>query len=164
MNIKILFFSALLVVIAASCTDAEDANNQFVIERDALAAELNVAQKENKILTEALNNIRREQESLRVLLQTSLSLLPQKSVIPGGGADSVGAPQALVMADDDSWSPPSQTSSGGGGQLYQVRPGDVLSTIAMRHGTSIRTLVELNPWLSQRNNYMLRETDQIQLP
>jgi hypothetical protein len=138
---------------------------------------LEAANRENEILTRALDNIKREQEVLQILLNTSRSQLTGASGAPlpplsGEPSPTVswGGWEWSIPADalpDPAFSPETQTAAPppvASGRTYQPRPGDVLSAIAARNNTTVEELVELNPFLRSRRNYMIWETDRIRLP
>jgi LysM repeat protein len=165
---------------AAGCFNSEKDYEQLVEEKNGLAAELEAANRENEILTRALDNIKGEQEALQILLNTSRGRLTGASggagaPLPPPGSEpsptvSWGGWEWSIPADalpDPASSPeipaavPPPVSSG---RVYQPRPGDVLSAIAARNNTTVEELVELNPFLRSRRNYMIWETDRIRLP
>jgi LysM repeat protein len=49
-------------------------------------------------------------------------------------------------------------------RVYVTRPGDVLSNIATRNNTTVETLLNLNPYLRNRRDYIIWENDKIKLP
>lgn len=159
------------------CLNSESDYQQLVEEKELLKAELAAAAKENEILTGALHNIRKEQETLQILVNTARSRISSET----STAPPSTAPLQPLTGDAPtiSWGgwewaiPPDAFSdnAGGGsaatsssGRVYRPKSGDVLSSIASRHNTSVAELVRLNPYLKERRNYMIRETDEILLP
>lgn len=177
---EIMIMSLLLASLTSTgCLNSESDYQQLVEEKESLKAELATATRENEILTEAMHNIRREQENLQILVNTARSRissetsnLPPNTVplqpltgdaptISWGGWDWAIPPDAFPNAVESD-TPSSSASSSG--RIYRPKSGDVLSTIAARHNTSVAELVRLNPYLKNRRGYMIRETDEIVLP
>ncbi len=160
---------------ASGCFNAEGDYERLKEDKAALAAELATAKRENEVLTRALASIKQEREGLQTLLHVGRSLTP-------GAASSAGTsdsqpPAVEGVEDEDYWVQSSANSSSSSassssaasratssGQVYVTRPGDVLSSIAHRHHTTVEKLLELNPFLTRRPNYMIWENDKIQLP
>lgn len=175
---EIMIMSLLLASLTATgCLNSESDYQQLVEEKETLKAELSTATTENEILTEAMQNIRREQESLQILVNTARSRMASDNsnlppstaplqpltgdapTISWGGWDWAIPPDAYPDAVENR--PSSSPSSG---RVYRPKPGDVLSSIAARHNTSVSELIRLNPYLKSRRNYMIWETDEIALP
>ena len=164
------------LISAAGCFNSESDYEQLVQEKEVLAAELATATRENEILTQALENIKQEQENLQILLNTS------RSNLAAAGSAGAGSSPTLPPLSGDApafswggwdWTPPpdafdppaqSETPAPSREKIYRPKPGDTLYTIARHHGTTLETLLELNPYLQQRRNYMIRDTDKIKLP
>jgi hypothetical protein len=73
-----------------------------------------------------------------------------------------GAPaRASVSADPDAESAPAQT---GGGRYYVTKSGDVLSNIARANRTTVAKLLELNPNLRNRRDYVIYANERLRLP
>lgn len=177
---EIMIMSLLLASLTSTgCLNSESDYQQLVEEKESLKAELAKATGENEILTEAMHNIRREQENLQILVNTVRSRINSEtsSLAPGaaplqpltgdaptiswGGWDWAIPPDAFPNALENGSPSPAAPP---GGRIYRPKPGDVLSTIAARHNTSVAELVRLNPYLQRRNNFMIWETDEIVLP
>lgn len=163
----------------SGCFNSESDYQQLVEEKESLKGELDAAARENDILTGALHNVRKEQESLQILVNTARSRIASETstappstaplqpltgdsqTISWGGWEWAIPPDALPEAVEEAAPTPAPSS---GGRIYRPRPGDVLSSIASRHNTTVSELVRLNPYLSNRRNYMIWETDEIRLP
>lgn len=52
-------------------------------------------------------------------------------------------------------------NTGFGNNVHVVRPGEVLSRIARRHGTSVNAIAQRNKWLLKRSGKHLRGVDYI---
>lgn len=179
----------LIVLLAAAlttgCFNAESDYDRLQGEKADLAADLETAKQENEILTRALASIKQEQETLQALLRIGRSLSP--GVPPSSGGAGVGlpplamngqtAPAVVGVEEDDDWVQPSAAAASRApapaptpapaapsGRVYVTKPGDVLATIARRHNTTVDVLLELNPQIRNRRNYMIWENDKIQLP
>jgi LysM repeat protein len=177
---------------ATGCFNSE-ADFQALLEENAtLSAELAEAHKENEILTRALADIKREQETLQLLLNAGKrglnagrANLPQAVLPPGenqvpaatGGdeeewqtpldpaaeAPAVEAP--AVQAAPVPAAPAARSSSGSSsGRYYITKPGDVLSHIAQANQTTVAKLLELNPSLRNRRNYIIYNNERLRLP
>ena len=152
----------------------------MVEQRESHKTQLAAATAENEILNEALNDIKREEESLKILANTARSqiagantlappttaplqpLTGNTPTVSGDGWEWAIPPDALPDNPGQNTQP--QTTPSSGGQIYRPRSGDVLSTIASRHNTTVAELVRLNPYLKNRRDYMIWETDEIRLP
>ena len=183
---RLSFLAVLLLLLpAAGCFNSEKDYELLVEEKNNLAVELQAANRENEILNRALENIKREQEALQILLNTnsrafntgvsggSAPLPPaggeasptiswggwEWSIPPDALPDPTPPPARQPAAQQSAPAPPASS-----GRVYQPRPGDVLSSIAARNNTTVEELVELNPYLKSRRNYMIWETDRIRLP
>jgi len=172
---------------AAGCFNSETDYERLVEEKEGLMAELTRANQEKEILNRALENIKREQERLQILLNTS------RSSLAAAGGTGTGLPPLppltgdapAIAWDGEYWgqapapavTPPasvprsaatapasSTSSSATGRRTYKPKDGDVLSSIAQRHNTTVDRLLELNPRIAQRRNYMIWTTDEIVLP
>jgi len=185
----LITFSVLLAgLFSQGCFNSQSDYDRLVTEKDTLAKELGAATRENEILSQALDNIKKEQERLQIMLNEARSqqnaatnpntqpapplppLAGDTPTINWGGYDWSIPPDALGNSSSNSGSiestgaaqsaPPSEPS----GRVYRPKSGDVLSGIAARHNTTVERLVELNPYLKHRNNYMIHLTDKIVLP
>lgn len=182
----VMVFSAFLAALAGQgCFNSESDYELLLTERDALATELKAASRENEILNQALDNIKKEQEALQIMLNTARSHMDAAA---GGNTQS---PPLPPLAGDSptiswggyDWNLPTDSAAGSGGattgsgsassqpaasepteKIYRPKLGDVLSQIALKHNTTVERLVELNPYLARRNNYMIWETDKIVVP
>lgn len=181
------FIIMALVVVTTGCYNSENDYQRLLVEKESLAQELSVARQEKIILTQALDNIKKEREGLQILLNISQSL------VPGGspGSTAIALPPLRVLGtpvvgveEDDYWvqspiapavtvipptapRPPaarptaSTTASNG---IYVTQPGDVLSSIAFKHATTTTRLLELNPQIRSRPDYMIWANDKIKVP
>jgi LysM repeat protein len=74
------------------------------------------------------------------------------AAVAGVGGVGYGINSALSSGSDPAAAASAAGSSGqAAGGSYQIRPGDTLSQIAQRQGTSVRELMRLNPQLSDPN-------------
>lgn len=184
----IMTFSALLAgLFSQACFNSQSDYDQLVTDRDTLAEELASATRENEILIQSLDNIKKEQERLQILLNTARSqqtaavssntqpapplppLAGDSPTMSWGGYDWSLPPDALSSSNQTSTSPaaspaPTASPSASGEKIYRPRSGDVLSGIAARHNTTVERLIELNPYLANRRNYMIHLTDKIVVP
>lgn len=186
----LMTFSVLLAgLLSQGCFNSQSDYDRLAAERDGLAAELESANRENLILNQALDSIKKEQERLQLMLNTARSqqkaavspntqpapplppLAGDTPTMSWGGYDWSIPPDTLANRPSETGStaptgvaqspPPASEPSG---RIYRPKSGDVLSGIAARHNTTVERLVELNPYLARRNNYMIHLTDKIVLP
>lgn len=174
----IMMFSALLAgLFSQGCFNSQSDYDLLVAERDTLATELESANRENKILNQALDNVKKEQERLQIMLNTARShqaaaVAPEPQPAPpppplAGETPTMnwGGYNWTLPPDAPANKPPSSTPpAASSGRTYRPKAGDVLSSIAARHNTTVERLVELNPYLERRRNYMIHLTDTIVLP
>ena len=166
---------------AVGCFSSEADFKALLEENNTLSAELEEVRRENEILNRALDDIKREQETLQLLLNAGKSNLntgrlnPPPVVrdaggdqVPGGdgseddwqtprlpvaaGVPALPAPPAPVAA-------PAQV-----GRIYVTKAGDVLSNIARANDTTVARILELNPSLRNRRNYMIYANERLRLP
>lgn len=178
----IMMLSVLLAgLVSQGCFNPEKEYENVTSERDRLAEELEAASRENEILNQALDNIKKEQERLQLLLNkarsqqaAAASVNTQPTPLPpplAGGSPTMNwggyewnlppdAPANVAAPPVPQTTATSQPS----GKTYRPKDGDVLSSIAARHNTTVEKLVELNPYLARRRNYMIHLTDTIVLP
>ncbi len=171
----------LPLALTPGCFNSESDYERLVEENNNLSAELAKATRENEILTQALNNIKQEQESLQLLLNESRSRLAEGGQSPGAASQASGETPAFSWdgwdwtPPPDAFDPPAETpqttaqtrpepAAPAGERIYRPKSGDTLYTIARRNNTTLEALLELNPQLRRRNNYMIWETDKIKLP
>lgn len=178
----------LTVLLTAGCFNSDSDYQRLMEEKNTLETELQAANQENEILTQALANISQEQKELQTLLDASQNRLKEAAATApsaGSAADSTSSrtsspryvdfvepPSRQSTASDSQTTPPraenrasSQSSSNSSGQrIYRPKDGDVLVTIARKHNTTLEKLLELNPQLRNRTNYMIWTTDKIVLP
>lgn len=181
-----VFFALLAALTTQGCFNSESDYEALVTDRDRLAAELKTANRENEILNQSLDNINKEQEALQIMLNTARSHVAasaggdtQAPALPplAGGSPTMtwGGYDWTVPSDSQTGSNSASTATGTSSsspvasesaekKIYRPKPGDVLSQIALRHNTTVEKLVELNPYLARRNNYMIWETDKIVVP
>ena len=165
---------------ASGCLKTEADFQALLEDTNTLGTELDEARQENEILTRALDDIKREQETLQLLLNAGKSnlnaartSLPSAAVASGGDPDEWQSPQTPA----DSPSPPSalpQVASPPAASLpappapaaryYTTKPGDVLSHIARANDTTVPKLLELNPSLRNRNGNMIYANERLRLP
>lgn len=145
-------------LMTTGCFNSDEEYQRLVEEKDALAGELAKANHENDILNRALYNVGQEQERLQDLLMAgNLPDLPMPtpSAVGGGSSPRVNSGQSTPTA-------PATASTER--RTYKTRPGDTLSTIANRNNTTVEKLIELNPVLQRRRNFMIYDTDVLTLP
>lgn len=163
---KICLATLAATVLTTGCLNSEGEYNQLTEERDALAEEVTRARQENEILTAALKNIEEEKARLAAALK------PYQPALAAG--DAAGAPPATPTVDATA---DAAAQAGATGETTATEPaapptnpvhvaqrGDTLSNIATRYSTDMQTLLNLNPYLLRRNDYMVWENDNIQLP
>ena len=163
----------------SGCRSSEDDYQALRAENNALSAELVTAHRENEILTRALDNIKREQETMQLLLNAGKSdLLAGRAAWPAAGAralDSADRPPNSDASDGEEWQTPetlaaarsrpaAPPAAAADGRVYLTKPGDVLSLIAAAHNTTVEKLLELNPKLRVRRNHMIYDNERLRLP
>lgn len=175
-RLYIKLFLVPVLLAATGCFNSESEYEQVVSDRDSYAAQLAAAKEENEILKQALADVTAEQEKLQSLLDVERSRLVAGAVPlgTGGGATAPGVPPTPDTADDDDiWVEPSTVPESevqrdpppaSSGRVYVVKPGDVLYYIASRNNTTVEAILELNPQLRERRNYMIHENEKIRLP
>ena len=144
MKTRLILIIALCFMMGG-CLDSESDYQQLLEEKNALVQELDLAQKENEILNNVLADVTKERE---ILLAT---LTPQSAPIALDDGTSA-APAA---------STPLATPSG---KYHVVGKQDYLSKIAVKYGTTIAVLLELNPQIKTRRDYFVSEGERISLP
>ena len=156
---------------AAGCFSSEAEYQALLEDNNTLSAELTEARQENEILSRALDDIKREQESLLLLLNAGKSNLTSgRASLPAALQLGGGAPQAVAPDPEESQAsrPPApaplRAAAQEGGRIYVTRPGDVLTNIAQANRTTVARILELNPHLRSRRNYMIYENERIRLP
>ncbi|MDR1312863.1 MAG: LysM peptidoglycan-binding domain-containing protein [Deltaproteobacteria bacterium] len=166
------FMAAFALCACSSASDEE--MGSLRVETEALAAELTRLKTESELLDRALTNVYREKD--RVVdrlnaLSGDLAVSPESpdSAVAGaevggqapaaGEGGRVAAPAATAAERAPAPSPPP-----GRTKVYIAQKGDTLSQIAREHGTTIQAIVELNPRLANRNDYMVWERDSLILP
>ncbi|MDR2302436.1 MAG: LysM peptidoglycan-binding domain-containing protein [Deltaproteobacteria bacterium] len=143
----LLVFMVLTLFFVSGCGGvSEEELNKLKAENQALEEELEQEKSKSELLNRALTNSYRERDRLADLINVQSQV--EEPIDPNLG--DLLAPIVEVPI------PSSQT--------YTVQTGDTLSTIAQRHNTSTATLLALNPYLMDRNNYMVWENDKIRLP
>lgn len=184
MNRLYIKFGLIMVLVTATgCFNSENEYDQIVKDRDEFAGQLTAAKAENEILKQSLANITAEQERLQRALDAERSRLTASAMPQGSGQASAptASTGASASADsDDIWveapanqgtqtqleipAQPAQPQAASSGRVYVVKPGDVLYYIAARNNTTVEAILELNPQLRNRRNYMIHEKEKIQLP
>ncbi|MDR2935447.1 MAG: LysM domain-containing protein [Candidatus Adiutrix sp.] len=85
---------------------------------------------------------------------------------PAGPADeaaaAVPAVEASAASEAEASADPAPRSSGP--RYYVTKPGDVLSHIAQANQTTVAKLLELNPNLRNRRNYVIYNNERLRLP
>jgi LysM repeat protein len=183
------------VLAAAGCYNTETDYQALLGENNALSAELAEARQENEILTRALEDIKREQESLQLLLSAGKSNLnagriSSPLVVAGvqaraSGGDSweeewqapqaqtaIQAPAAITPSPPAAapvpappvTAPAAAPAPAASGRYYVTKPGDVLSNIARANNTTVNRILELNPNLRNRRNYMIYPNERLRMP
>jgi LysM repeat protein len=193
---------------ASGCLNSE-ADFQALLEEIAtLSEELAEAHKENEILTRALTDIKREQETLQLLLNAGkrglaagrasrplAALAPgedqaaaatgvdeeewqtplEPAAEPAAAASAVeapasepaaapAAPAAEAVAVQAAPAPAAPAARSSSGRYYVTKPGDVLSQIAQANQTTVAKLLELNPNLRNRRDYIIYNNERLRLP
>jgi LysM repeat protein len=183
---------------AGGCFNSEADYQALLEENNALSAELDEVRNENEILTRALADINREQETLQLLLSAGKSNLnagrvnpppvalaagedQAADIAPAPAADSTPAPAAA--GGNEEWQTPAPPAAPAealaaapavdtvqapaparSSRYYVTKPGDVLSYIARANQTTVAKLLELNPNLRNRRDYMIYENERLRLP
>jgi len=182
----------LAVLGTAGCLKFETDLQALLEENNTLSEELAEARQENEILTRALDDIKREQEALQLLLNAGKSNLNAGRASPLPTAATAGEAEAPGEADDAEWQtpqapdelppdasppaaappapvaalprPPAAAPPAVSTRSYITKPGDVLSHIARANNTTVTRLLELNPNLRSRRNYVIYENERLRLP
>ena len=163
---------------AAGCFSSEAEYQALLEDNNTLSVELTEARRENEILGRALDDIKREQESLLLLLNAGKSNLTSgRASLPTALQLGGGPPQAAAPANEEPQAPrppapatpppspaPPRAAAQEGGRIYVTRPGDVLTNIAQANRTTVARILELNPHLRSRRNYMIYDNERIRLP
>ena len=222
---------------AVGCFNTEADFQALLEENNTLTMEVAEAHQENEILARALEDIKREQEALQLLLNAGKSNLnagrtsppqaaaaggeapgrwedewqtPQPGGAPAAPAPAVApsptapapavapspaapapavapAPTAPASAVAPAPAAPAQPQSPApappraaaapvqpraaapaapapAARYYLTKSGDVLSNIARANNTTVAKLLELNPSLRNRRNYMIYDQERLRLP
>lgn len=183
----ITVLSLLLATLPLSGCFNSDSDYKAMEERkENIKAQVDAATREKEILDEALDNIKKEQENLSIIVNTARSQIAGGSSLAppataplqplnGAGAETMNwggwewaippdAKPDTAVNNNRGGSSPAAEAPSAGGRIYRPKPGDVLSTIAARNNTTVSELVRLNPYLQNRRNYMIWESDEILLP
>lgn len=158
------FFAGICVLTAAlltpGCFNSEEEYNSLTEEVASLTAELETAHKEKEILVQALKNIEGEKARLKT------ALVPYEPA-PAAGEGAATAPDAAPAGGSaplEGGAVAAPGAQAGSARVHVAQRGDTLSNIAIRYNTDMNTLLDLNPYLRQRNSFMVWEEDKIQLP
>ncbi|MDR2442963.1 MAG: LysM peptidoglycan-binding domain-containing protein [Deltaproteobacteria bacterium] len=123
------------------CTGVSEEDIQKLREENqTLAVQLEMEKKEAEILNRALTNVYRERDRLVDLLSGPPPKLEEDTVAE------------------------SETGSEANRRVHVVKVGETLSVIASRYRTTVPILLDLNPFLMSRNNYMVWVNDRLALP
>jgi LysM repeat protein len=159
---------------ALGCLNTEADFQALLEENNVLSEELSEVKRDNEILTRALDDIRREEEALQLLLsagKNSLNAgrasLPSVAVaadgdqaqVSGGDLDEMQTPRPPAAP-----TAPTTQAQNPGGRYYVTKAGDVLSYIARANDTTVARLLELNPNLRNRRDYMIYANERLRLP
>jgi len=97
-----------------------------------------------------------------------------ESAAPEPAPESAAAPPAsppepvaaLEPAPEPDLAPPAAPAPAraSGGRYYVTKPGDVLTSIARENQTTVAKLLELNPSLRNRRNYVIYNNERLRLP
>jgi hypothetical protein len=151
-----LLVFALVFTQGCSGVSEEDLNN-LKRENEALANELEQERHQAEVLNRALTNVYKERDRLVDLLNT-----PSEEVAQENDQAAAGSTPPVTQASGAAAT--GEGTQAATSEIYLVQIGDTLSTIAQRHETTMAVLLSLNPYLMQRNNYMVWENDRIVLP
>ena len=165
------------------CVNSEADFQALLEENNALSAELVEVRQENEILSRALEDVKREQEELQLLFNAGKSKLNAGRVSPPSGLAAAGGdqvpggdrweddwqapqPQAAIVPPPPPPAPASAPVSppAQGTRVYITKDGDVLSNIARANNTTVARILELNPNLRNRRNYMIYANERLRLP
>ena len=156
---------------AAGCLNSEADFQALLEENNTLGEELAEARQENEILAKALEDIKREQEELQRLLNAGKSNLNAGRIGRPASASAPGRDQAQAAGGDhweDEWQTPQDPANApapaASNRYYVAKPGDVLSSVARANRTSVARLLELNPSLRNRRNYIIYANERLRLP
>jgi len=113
---------------------------EFDIVRTERTADLSELEKRLQLADGTIKNLNPE------LRRNATPVEPYDVKVPRGMVDHVAAvipelPQRVATADV---APASRGGAGSGGTTHRVRPGETLSRVAARYGTSVERLVALN--------------------
>jgi LysM repeat protein len=150
-----IFFLSL----GLSCSSVSDEEMENLrAENLALSQELGRLKNEAQILDKALTNVYKERDRLNDLLDELIN--EREAVEESENAASQGTRQP----DNGQAGPGGQNSRTQANNTYRAVPGDTLSGIAKNNNTTVAALLELNPYLMNRDRNMLFANDQIILP
>ena len=164
---------------AVGCFNSEADFQALLEENNTLSVELAEVRQENEILSRALEDVKREQEALQLLLKAGKGNLnagraSRPSVLAeAGGDDDWQTPQPITAASVPPPPPPpspsvspsvSAAAPDQGTRVYVTKAGDVLSNIARTNRTTVARILELNPNLRNRPNYMIYANERLRLP
>ena len=173
------FIPMLALVATFGCFNSEKDYELLVNKNKALAEDLEIVENENIILNRSLENIEAEKESLLRTLE-AINSANRTTAMNAQNASAQATPAAIAPAGggstdigDDYWveaqapvirKPVETATSNEAVKIYVTQPNDVLSTIAAKHNTTTNRLLELNPQLRNRRNYMIWANDKIRVP
>ena len=177
---SLIWASAALIGLGmVGCYNSESDYQALLEENNTLIAELEEARKENEILTRALDNIKQEEEALQRLLNAGRQSLTAGRIPRLSASSSSSAPVSQAQAPaapdwteewqtprpaESSSSAPAAGAEASPGGYYVVKPGDVLLNIAIAHNTTVDKILELNPKLRSRRNFMIYDNDRLRMP
>ncbi|MDR2459860.1 MAG: LysM peptidoglycan-binding domain-containing protein [Deltaproteobacteria bacterium] len=149
----------LLIFLFSACSSvSEEEKEKLRAETEALAAELGQLRQEAVILDRALTNVYKEKD--RVVDQIN-------NLSGAGGAQPqnlagmpIGGPAAIAQDSLPGGASDGQT----GPRKYIAQRGDTLSQLAKDNNTTVQAIVQLNPFLNNREGYMVWERDELLLP
>jgi LysM repeat protein len=158
-------FCAGICVLTASlltpgCFNSEEEYRTLTEEVSALSAEMEAAKGEKEILAEALKNI----EGEKARLKTALAPYEPAPAAGDGAASTLDAAGAAGAPAEGTAATAPTAPPTASGRVHVAQRGDFLASLATRYNTDVQTLINLNPYLRQRTDYMVWENDHIQLP
>ncbi|MDR1086364.1 MAG: LysM domain-containing protein [Deltaproteobacteria bacterium] len=151
-----VILAVFLLYTPFGCSSVSDEDMENLrLETFALEAELAAARQEAAVLDRALTSVYKERDALvdqiaRATAELNGQPLPEGPLAGG-----------TVQAGTGGQPGPNQS---GQPRTYRAQTGDSLSGVASRFGTSVQTLLDLNPYLKNRTNQMVWVGDVLTLP
>jgi nucleoid-associated protein YgaU len=154
----------LAVALAAGCSPVSDEEMERLRgETEALAAELTRLKSESEMLDRALTSVYREKDRVVDRLNALAAGGPLEPEAPEG-AEAPAAGDPAAAGGDAAAAGAEAAGPRPGTRPYTAQRGDTLSQIARRHNTTLQVMIDLNPRLASRPEYMVWESDILTVP